>query len=122
MALDLEKCRQLLIKERAELTDEIGGINDDNIRIPSDSNEDVIEVAQHGPMTDVTAHVRDIRSHRLEQVNDALARIERGEYGNCIVCGKQIDPRRLAADPAALTDIEHADTVLRGQPAATPTL
>ncbi|HKY05555.1 MAG TPA: TraR/DksA C4-type zinc finger protein [Blastocatellia bacterium] len=122
MSLDLEKYRQMLIKERADLTDEIGGINDDDTRIASDSNQDAIEVAQHGPQTDVTAHVRDMKSHRLVQVNEALARIERGDYGKCIVCGNEVDPRRLDADPASLTDVEHADAILREQSAQTPTL
>ena len=122
MALDLEKYRQLLIKERAQLADEIGGISDDNTRIPSDSDEDAIEVAQHGPVADVTAQVRDMRTHRLGQVNEALARIERSDYGKCVVCGKEIDPRRLDADPAALTDVEHADAILRDQPSETATL
>ncbi len=122
MSLDLEKYRQLLIKERAELTDDIGRVSDDETSIPSDSHRDAIEVAQHGPVTDVSAHMRDLRSHRLGQVNEALAHIERGDYGKCIVCGNEIDPRRLDADPASLTDVEHADTILREQPAEMPTL
>ena len=35
----------------------------------------------------------------LEQVREALQRIDIGTYGICIDCGKQIDPARLEAIP-----------------------
>lgn len=35
------------------------------------------------------------------EVRDALRRIEEGTYGWCEECGEDIDPRRLAAVPAA---------------------
>jgi DnaK suppressor protein len=39
------------------------------------------------------------RQHQLLMVEGALRRLESGEYGYCFVCGKEIDVRRLAADP-----------------------
>lgn len=33
------------------------------------------------------------------QINKALARIESGTYGDCVVCGKTIDRARLKAYP-----------------------
>src|ERR1700730_10656731 len=35
----------------------------------------------------------------LQQVQDALQRIENGTYGQCLVDGGPIDPRRLEAGP-----------------------
>jgi RNA polymerase-binding transcription factor DksA len=49
-----------------------------------------------------------MRSDRLEQVNTALQRIEDGTYGTCEVCGNKIGERRLDAEPAAITCINHA--------------
>jgi RNA polymerase-binding transcription factor DksA len=49
----------------------------------------------------------------LEQVQDALHRIENGTYGTCIVCGRSIEPARLEALPWAakclLEDQENQD-------------
>jgi RNA polymerase-binding protein DksA len=42
---------------------------------------------------------------RLADVDDALARIEAGEYGTCASCGRPIAPERLAARPSARTCI-----------------
>lgn len=38
---------------------------------------------------------------RLEDVQDALIRIEKGTYGKCEGCGNNIPPERLEAIPAA---------------------
>lgn len=37
----------------------------------------------------------------LRQVEEAQKRIERGEYGGCVVCRRPIQPKRLAALPWA---------------------
>jgi len=45
-----------------------------------------------------------LREHdelRLEQVEQALSRMETGEYGRCEACGKDIGQARLEAEPAA---------------------
>lgn len=43
---------------------------------------------------------------RLRDISDAQDRLMDGAYGKCIDCGKQIDRRRLAADPAVALCIE----------------
>ena len=45
---------------------------------------------------------------RLADVDDALARIEAGEYGTCASCGRPIAPERLADRPSARTRISCA--------------
>lgn len=41
------------------------------------------------------------RSEALAGVRAAIARIDRGEYGDCVECGEPIPPGRLEIDPAA---------------------
>jgi RNA polymerase-binding transcription factor len=48
----------------------------------------------------VLSFVEGLRQ-RLDDVRAALSRIEKGTYGICERCGKQIDPERLEAVPAA---------------------
>jgi len=40
------------------------------------------------------------RKHQLLIIEGAFRRIEIGEYGYCVVCGDEIDIRRLSIDPA----------------------
>jgi DnaK suppressor protein len=37
----------------------------------------------------------------VAEIDDALARLDRGTYGRCIKCARAIDPERLAARPQA---------------------
>lgn len=43
----------------------------------------------------------DMLEHTLRDIETALDRIEKGTYGTCKHCGKNIDPRRLMAQPTA---------------------
>lgn len=43
---------------------------------------------------------------RLEQIDKALARIEKGTYGKCLNCGKPIPEERLLALPLTLYDVD----------------
>lgn len=47
----------------------------------------------------MTAANRRASERRLTMVRAALSRVERDEYGECVSCGEDIAPRRLAARP-----------------------
>ncbi len=44
-----------------------------------------------------------------QQIEEALAKIEAGTYGICLVCGRDIPRERLEVVPYASTCVEHAD-------------
>jgi len=46
---------------------------------------------------------------RLEDIDWALERLEAGTYGTCEVCGRDIEPERLEARPAARYCREHQE-------------
>lgn len=46
--------------------------------------------------------------HEIAEIDDALERIEDGEYGKCQRCGKQISDQRLEILPATRYCLEHA--------------
>ncbi len=37
----------------------------------------------------------------IKRIDAALARIDDGSYGDCLACGEEIAPERLASDPTA---------------------
>ena len=49
------------------------------------------------------------RSAELREIASALDRIASGEYGQCRVCGENIDAARLGVIPTATACIECAD-------------
>lgn len=48
------------------------------------------------------------RLAQLQQVELALLRLDRGEYGSCVECGEEVAPRRLAVNPLTLRCISCA--------------
>ena len=48
------------------------------------------------------------RADALRRIDQALARLDAGAYGECVICGETIAPRRLALDPAVATCLECA--------------
>ena len=66
---------------------------------PADSGTETFERERASAVADgVAGHLRD--------VEDALARIERGEFGRCEACGREIAKERLTSRPSARYCIE----------------
>jgi DnaK suppressor protein len=62
-----------------------------------------VDAMQQQKMVAVNRQAAQQRRHLVE---GALSRIEAGEYGECLGCGEEIDPRRLEAQPEAPFCIE----------------
>ena len=115
--MDPDRARSLLTTELAEL--------DDRARFADASSADAANdpalgegaLSQHpGDYgTDVTNRMEDrllidTVEEQRRRVQDALARLDDGTYGRCMVCGREIDDERLEARPEAATCRDHADT------------
>jgi DnaK suppressor protein len=64
----------------------------------------------------------EVDSTVLEQVRDALGRIEDGTYGKCIVDGRPIEEKRLKAVPWTPYCLEHQALREAAAPSKMPTL
>jgi RNA polymerase-binding transcription factor DksA len=106
MALDLEKYRKNLLDERDQTARDLGNIMENTGPTTDDRQLTAANAPVVAEIKDVEASVKDMRSDRLEKINAALQAIDDGTYGTCTTCGKQIDPRRLDAEPSALTCME----------------
>ncbi|HEY4671529.1 MAG TPA: TraR/DksA family transcriptional regulator, partial [Gemmatimonadaceae bacterium] len=51
---------------------------------------------------DIEFALIQMKSETLTKVNDALTRLEHGNYGYCFECGEEISERRLRALPFAV--------------------
>jgi DnaK suppressor protein len=51
---------------------------------------------------DIELALIQMKSETLNRVDDALVRLEQGNYGNCFDCGEEIAEKRLRALPFAV--------------------
>lgn len=114
----LQYFKAKLEEEKKTLEDELSSVGKRNPSVPGDwevSGEalgevpDVADLAKNFEELDNRVAIQDSLEERLVQVNAALERMAKDDYGLCKVDGKPIDEKRLEANPAAATCIEHAE-------------
>lgn len=90
--------RGMLEARRAELMIEVRG---KMIQIrsggPDGEVRDSMEEADAKVAEDIEIALIKMKADTLNQINDALRRLEDGEYGNCTTCGNEITVYRLRA-------------------------
>jgi DnaK suppressor protein len=74
---------------------------------------DAVESSEADIQDDIEFALIQMKSETLNKVNDALMRLEQGDYGNCFDCGEEIAEKRLRALPFAVRckDCEEAREV-----------
>jgi len=108
--LDVEKYRTLLLQERARIHGDIEALDDsisyddtgtgqselaDYDQHPADAGTDTFEKEKD-------LAVRDNWRGIIGQIDEALGKIDRGTYGICDRCGREISEARLGANPHAI--------------------
>jgi DnaK suppressor protein len=74
---------------------------------------DAVESSEADIQEDIEFALIQMKSETLNKINDALSRLEHGNYGNCFDCGEEIGEKRLYALPFAVRckDCEEAREV-----------
>jgi len=74
---------------------------------------DAVESSEADIQEDIEFALIQMKSETLNKINDALGRLEQGQYGNCFECGEEISEKRLRALPFAVRckDCEEAREV-----------
>jgi DnaK suppressor protein len=63
---------------------------------------DAVESSEADIQDDIEFALIQMKSETLNKINDALTRLEQGDYGNCFDCGAEIAEKRLRALPFAV--------------------
>jgi DnaK suppressor protein len=63
---------------------------------------DAVESAEADIQEDIEFALVQMKSETLNKINDALKRLEHGDYGFCFDCGEEIAEKRLRALPFAV--------------------
>ncbi len=117
MTIDINHFKSLLESEAKNLVGQLEILGRKNPDEKGDwetiRKEDTVDEADELDVADAIEEYenKDAQLSQLEiqlrNVNNALSRIEEGNYGKCTVCGKEIEEDRLNANPSATTCVEH---------------
>lgn len=92
----LEKIRKKLIERRTEFVEQVRNLSQDvSDHQVADSGDEAL-ILSMGKLQD-TLQQSDVDELRL--IDDALDRIDKGDYGVCIDCGGEISEKRLDCYP-----------------------
>ncbi len=96
--LNLEEIKDKLITEKESL---LRKLSNKNLSIDDSEMPDPVDLAVTNYSKNVMLSVSENESRQLMLINDALERIEDGEYGLCQNCEEEIVEKRLNAVPWA---------------------
>lgn len=105
MTIDIANARKILSDERAKLIKQLGELgSDENGDLSSDLDfgdgfADAAAVTSE--RTEVIGIVESIKK-QLDDVNEAVTKLDDGTYGTCHSCGKEIGAARMEARPSSL--------------------
>ncbi len=102
----IEHFKELLVQEKLRIQQELDELGSKDPNKPdaeypesgSNSDEDnAAEITEYADMISVEARLES----ELKDVNKALESMDKGTYGICKYCDKEIDEKRLEARPAS---------------------
>ena len=99
--------KQMLEERRSQLQSEVQGKMRDvrgegNIGGKMSDVLDAVESSEADIQEEIEFALIQMKSETLTKVNDALARLEHGNYGYCFECAEEIAEKRLRALPFAV--------------------
>lgn len=93
----LERVRKKLIERRNEMTKDLTTLS--NEKVSDGQVQDTGDEALSLSMEKLQMSLEQADIDELKLIDDALERIDRGEYGLCIDCGQPISAIRLETFP-----------------------
>jgi DnaK suppressor protein len=97
-----ERKRQML----SQVHEKIRDVRSENVSGKVNNVLDPGETSEAGIQEDIEFALIQMKAETLNKINEALARLEEGSYGNCFECGEEISQARLRALPFAVRCIE----------------
>jgi len=94
----LKEIKEKLLAERELLIQKLKG---SDLSVDDSETPDPVDLAVRNYSKNVQLAVSENESKQLVLIDEALLRIADDEYGTCLNCEKEINPKRLAAIPWA---------------------
>ena len=97
----IEALKKLLLERQNEILAQVGASNDDIGSLQGENAADWVDrVTLDAAMNNLMSKESEL-ARELERIMEALEKIEKGDYGTCEACDKDISFERLEAVPSA---------------------
>jgi DnaK suppressor protein len=111
-ASNLKKTREKLLGERELLIEKLKG---NDLSIDDSETPDPVDLAVRNYSKNVMLAVSENESRQLVLIDEALRRIDDGEFGTCQNCENPIQAKRIAALPWARYCLSCQELVEQGK-------
>ncbi len=98
---DMENFKELLIEERTRILEDLLEDNEEFSGLDETAMGDLVDQAFKLQEKELLINLSQNEQKTLQNIQEALKRIDSGEYGKCQSCGQEMDPGRLEALPYA---------------------
>lgn len=95
----LDYFKKRLELRQVELRRTVSRTEQDGRTVDEDSAQDIADRAASSYTKEFLFHQSNNDRQLLQMVESALERLREGSFGECISCGKDINPKRLEAVP-----------------------
>jgi len=96
---ELEKYRRLLMDKKNSLLSELAKTKNAEEETTEESTQDIADKAVSSYTREFLYSLNDSERNTIQQIDQALARIDDGTYGFCLNCGSAMNEKRLTAIP-----------------------
>ncbi|MBZ5570364.1 MAG: TraR/DksA family transcriptional regulator [Acidobacteriia bacterium] len=111
----LDTFKKRLETRQQELRRMVSRTEQDGRTVDEDSAQDIADRAASSYTKEFLFHQSNNDRQLLQMVENALSRIREGTFGECISCGKEINPKRLEAVPWTRHCIECQEKAEQGR-------
>ncbi len=107
--------RDLLEERRATLLGVVNRNEDQGREADTEATQDPADKASNSYTKELLFSQSTNERHLLNLIDEALERIDDGEYGVCLISGDEIPPKRLEAVPWARYTIAIQEKIEKGE-------
>ena len=101
-----KKYFEALVNLRDDLIAEVEDLTEVSLHVDHEAGAESADVGSENFIRDMELGILTEEGKRVEQINEAIKRLEDGTYGICFDCNKKIGEGRLEAIPYARRCIE----------------
>ena len=96
---DVEKYRRALVAKKDEISQELVKNKDAGQESSDEQTQDIADKATSSYTKEFLFSLSDTERTLVQQIDQAIARIDDGSYGTCTHCGNPLMEKRLEAVP-----------------------